>query len=139
MNDKTFRGKTNDGRWVTGRNVFVPDNPEYAFIMPSGSHFNWISGDDLQGVVSGVWYHVIPETICQYTGRSDCDGTKIFEHDIIYICNENCDEEDGTFEVLWDDETSSYIALGDGLSYDLCDLHKSEIRVVGGGDSHGSR
>ncbi len=49
---------------------------------------------------------VISETVCQYTGKTDKNGVKIFEHDIV-------NTEIGNFEVYFDEDLLGY-ALYDG-------------------------
>ena len=67
MREIEFRGKT-DGNWCYGSLVNSPSEDQYYI----AEHL----GDELQ-------YPVEEETIGQFTGRTDKNGTKIFEDDIV--------------------------------------------------------
>ena len=70
MREILFRGKTKDGRWVEG-NAFIPTKGGETCIVEQDAPFH-----------SNV-YEVIPETVGQYTGLTDKNGTRIFEGDIV--------------------------------------------------------
>ena len=58
-------------------------------------------------------FEVDPETICQYTGKTDIEKKPIFEHDAIsfldtYSTENGYAESWCIGEVLWDDETLSF-------------------------------
>lgn len=80
MRDILFRGKTKAGKWVEG----------YLFIQGKGSEHEqtFILGDlDHRDSIYDVWKcaeEVIPESICQFTGRLDRNGHKIFEGDVVW-------------------------------------------------------
>ena len=76
MKEILFRGKrVGNGKWVEGY-----------FIRQYGSNEIITADDEI--------YHITPETVGQYTGLTDKNGTRIFEGDIIKS------EQDGMIGVI---------------------------------------
>lgn len=67
-----FRGKTEQGEWVYGYYCLSSNN--------NGFHPSIITGTERGCFIPEF---VNPSTVGQYTGLTDKNGTRIFEHDIV--------------------------------------------------------
>ena len=74
------------------------------------------------------WYKVDPETVSQFTGMTDKNGTKIFEGDIV---KEQYKSHVIIYNVFWDEDYFAFRVKSKDYSYYLDELVPSNIKVIG--------
>ena len=105
-----FKGRRVDnGVWVEG---FYSQFHNRPILDKPNSHqiFELIDkGVKLFGSsIGGYWHIVDPETICQYTGKNDRKGKKIFNSDIVRFFGEDSFDD---YIIKWDEDNCRYIAI----------------------------
>ena len=111
MREILFRGKREDnGRWIQGDyQHFHIENDIYVYIG------RW--GEEMRSVK--------PETVGQFTGLTDKNGTKIFEGDIL-------SENGYLFVVVWDQAWARFKLQHDGRCYQYPEWNRGiQMEIVG--------
>lgn len=84
MREHLYRAKDlKSGEWVYGNLIETQDREytEYAILEKTAEHrYGGEYGDD-------GWHKVKPETIGQFIGLLDKNGNKIFDDDIVAVCD----------------------------------------------------
>jgi uncharacterized phage protein (TIGR01671 family) len=97
-----FRGKCiQSKRWVYGYYFIEERDIEDGFVWRDIPQIQQRYGDHYQ------YFDVIPETIGQYTGLKDKNGTEIYEDDLVAVADYA--NWEGLYKVAWDNDGSMYV------------------------------
>ena len=129
MREILFKGKRIDnGEWIEGSLIDLDIDSGYCYIVPPYRQASTLPIDFL---ITDRMKLVNPETLCQFTGRCDKNGKKIWENDVVWLVY---DGEEHIYQIIWDNSELDFKATngeenyGSNFEYLLC---CDEIEVIG--------
>lgn len=140
MRNILFRGQGKDNQkwykgyyWYTEDIALCPVALTEKDIQQNSHHYILMDGlSDWNLPIPKYKAEIKPETLCQFTGGEDKNGTQIFEHDIVKSWK--TDDEDGLAEILWDKDTARFIIWWKGdlnLITDFDNFDWKDLEIVG--------
>lgn len=98
MREILFKAKRKDnGEWVEGSLMNLDVDSGYCYIVTSYKNASTLP---INLLITGRMKLVDPETLCQFTGRCDKNGNKIWENDIMMAHLDESYPEDTTYETV---------------------------------------
>ena len=118
MREILFRAKRQDtGEWEQGYYVSLPCA-------------NGVVKLDFIVDKYGEKHGINLATLCQYTGVTDRNGTKIFESDIV-TSDQFCPDEEGYGVINWRDDELMFVVETDDAYYDFININWTKLEVIG--------
>ena len=130
MRQIRFRGKdTKTGAWIEGYYATLHPAIEgnHGSVLGYGESHNIFNDEPGKRNEGGYWHVVDAKTVCQDTGKTDCNGRHIFEHDILKMKGKEIYRD-----VYWNNDRSAFFAQRtNGGDEPLAVLDLKDWEVVG--------
>lgn len=124
MSERLFRGKRKDnGEWVEGFYGI------HTICCEHSTYLSAVISKMPQRIYDCESWEVDPETVSQYIGQTDKNGTKIFEGDIV-----KCTDDTGienTFIITWDRRRAMFYLDSPTFKTDFYYYFADELEVIG--------
>lgn len=127
MREILFKGKTlNTHKWVYGG--YYTMRGRTFIVAECEFEVNWDIDSSYEKSMQRGYrlYEVDPNSVGQYIDDVDCNGTKIFEGDIVYVA-----AEDEYANIYWNEETGSFTIGFDDWCSDFDHFYGRELEIRG--------
>lgn len=125
MREILFKAKRLDNKeWIEGSIVHQTD-----FYGDIVDRWFIIDGTTTQDYDIGENIEVIPSTVCQYIGKCDKHGDKIFENDVVFI---DLSTEECLYKIKYLEDETSFLAIDekDKVLWCFAEVPNEKIKII---------
>lgn len=107
------------GRWIEGDGIHYPKSANYKGTC-------WIDG---MAEKANDWVQVIPETVCEFSGQLDMNGSRVYENAVVKIHSVKGVSEEKIGKVSFSNENAMWFITHDFSEYYF--LPVCEFEIIG--------